>query len=107
VRVLIALVLLVWSAVFAAVIVEGHSGDSTGPAAGRPGMPAASDWMMLVRTGAGWRSVRGPFAGPEACLRVRDVLNNRDHGAVYDCDQDPGDGGVRPGRSASGQASRQ
>jgi hypothetical protein len=91
VKILIALVLLIWSAVFAAVVVEGHAGGSTATpaAASRDGTVGseARQWMILERTAAGWRPVRGPFAGAEACLLVRDSLNNQNTGGVFDCDE--------------------
>jgi hypothetical protein len=89
-RIAIVAILVVWAAVFAAVVTEAYPpGSITGPAtAGHP-TRQASTWMVLERAPDEWRQVRGPFAGAEACLRVSDALNNRNTEHVFDCDEVP------------------
>jgi hypothetical protein len=90
VRVGIAAMLVVWAAAFAAVVTEARSPDSaSGSGTGGYATSQARAWMTFERVSGGWRHVRGPFAGAEACLRISDALNNENAGHVFDCDEAP------------------
>jgi hypothetical protein len=98
-RLAIAAVFLVWAAVFAAVVVEGHSLESTTAPASTM-TRQMQNWAVLQHTPLGWRAVRGPFAGAEACLHVSDTLNNQNPKEVFDCDEAPNAGAAAAGLNA-------